>query len=134
MIGDNPLNGVGVRGFRHAYADYAEPGDPWISGAAGSGGAFHAHQLAFELLTETGLLGLAGFALALVLTWRHWRAIGLTGRTAALPLALALGVMVFPLNTHLAFYSTFWSLLCWWLIMLYLSFAAGGAGGGTPSR
>lgn len=123
MIADNPLNGVGVRGFRHAYAEYADPDDPWLSGAAGTSGAFHAHQLIFEILTETGLIGLAGFGLALLLTWRHWRDIGLAGRTAALPLILALGVMVFPLNTHLAFYSTFWSLLCWWLIMLYCGFA-----------
>ncbi len=131
MIADNPLNGVGVRGFRHAYEDYAEPNDPWITGAAGLTGAFHAHQLVFEVLTETGLIGLVAFGIALTVTWRHWRAIGLSGRTAALPLALALGVMVFPLNTHLAFYSTFWSLLCWLLIMLYCGFAANG---GTPSR
>ncbi len=128
MIADNPLTGVGVRGFRHAYERYADPGDPWISGAAGSDGAFHAHQLLFELLTETGLFGLAGFALAVLLTWRHWSAIGLSARTAALPLVLALGVMIFPLNTHLAFYSTFWSLLCWWLVMLYCAFAGGARG------
>jgi hypothetical protein len=32
---------------------------------------------------------------------------------------LALGVMLFPLNTHLAFYSAWWGLLFGWLLGLW---------------
>ena len=30
--------------------------------------------------------------------------------------------MLFPLNTHLAFYSSFWGLLLFWLLALWLGF------------
>jgi hypothetical protein len=32
---------------------------------------------------------------------------------------VALAVTVFPLNTHLAFYSAWWGLLFWWLLALW---------------
>jgi len=40
-------------------------------------------------------------------------------RTRAFPVTLALGVMLFPLNTHLAFYSAWWGLLFGWLLGLW---------------
>jgi hypothetical protein len=33
--------------------------------------------------------------------------------------SVALAVMVFPFNTHLAFYSAWWGLLFWWLLALW---------------
>jgi hypothetical protein len=41
--------------------------------------------------------------------------------------SLALGVMLFPLNTHLAFYSAWWGLLFAWLLGLWCAslFVAG---------
>jgi O-antigen ligase len=118
MTANNPINGVGVRGFRDAYGDYANASDPWVD-FPGDTGAHHAHQLLLEVATETGLIGLAGLLCALLLGWRHWRSLDVTQRAAARPYAIALAVMLFPINTHLAFYSTFWSLLLWWLIIAY---------------
>ncbi|RRU03220.1 O-antigen ligase family protein, partial [Stenotrophomonas sp. 278] len=43
----------------------------------------------------------------------------LAARDRARPAALALAVTVFPLNTHLAFYSTFWGGLTLLLAALY---------------
>ena len=61
------------------------------------------------------LLWLGGAALA----WRAWRFASPEGRERARAPALALLVTVFPLNTHLAFYSTFWGGLTLLLAALY---------------
>ena len=60
-------------------------------------------------------LGLAGVVLAL----RAWRTVGPDARRRAFPVTVALAVTVFPFNTHLAFYSTFWGGLTLMLAALY---------------
>jgi hypothetical protein len=40
-------------------------------------------------------------------------------RWRAFPATVALGVMTFPLNTHLAFYSAWWGLLFAWVLGLW---------------
>ncbi len=122
MIAAHPLNGVGVRGFRYAYPHYAPPNDHFVvSGeACGVGqGACHPHQLVLEILTETGALGLLLWLAAAAWAWRAWRRVGAAARSRAFPVTLALGVMVFPLNSHLAFYSAWWGLLFAWLLGLW---------------
>lgn len=122
MMAAHPVNGVGVRGFRYAYPQYA-PANDWfvVSGeACGVGeGACHAHQLILEVLTETGAIGLLLWLAALALALRAWRRVGAAARSRAFPVTLALGVMLFPLNTHLAFYSAWWGLLFAWLLGLW---------------
>jgi O-antigen ligase len=122
MIAAHPVNGVGVRGFRYAYPQYAPANDPFVvtEEACGVGeGACHAHQLVLEVLTETGTIGLLLWLAAVALAWRAWRRVGAAARTRAFPATLALGVMLFPLNTHLAFYSAWWGLLFAWLLGLW---------------
>jgi O-antigen ligase len=121
MIAAHPINGVGVRGFRYAYPHYAPANDHFITDeSCGVGeGACHPHQLVLEILTETGALGLSLWLAAVVLAWRAWRRVGSAARTRAFPVSLALGVMLFPLNTHLAFYSAWWGLLFGWLLGLW---------------
>ena len=106
MVLAHPINGVGVRGFRLAYASYAPAGAPFLG--ADEQGAFHAHQLLLEVLSETGVIGLSCWCLAAWLAWRAWRAAAPTMRRRAWPATVALAVTVFPFNTHLAFYSNFW--------------------------
>jgi len=122
MFAAHPVNGVGVRGFRYAYPQYAPANDHFVVSdeACGVGeGACHAHQLVLEVLTETGSIGLllwlAGTGLAL---W-HLRRVGPEARQRAFPASVALGVAMFPLNTHLAFYSAWWGLLFAWLLGLW---------------
>jgi O-antigen ligase len=105
MALDHPINGVGVRSFRIAYPRYAAPGDFFISKGET---ALHAHQIVLEILTETGVLGLLLWIAGAVLAWRAWWWAPPAARERARVPALALGVTVFPLNTHLAFYSNFW--------------------------
>jgi len=106
MIADHPVNGVGIRGFRDVYARYAGADDFWLS--HGQTGALHAHQIVLEVLSETGGLGLLLWLMGLALAIRAWRwSLPEARRRASVP-ALALVVTAFPLNTSLAFYSTFW--------------------------
>ncbi|HEU4670998.1 MAG TPA: O-antigen ligase family protein [Dyella sp.] len=127
MVEAHPLNGVGVRGYRYAYPRYAPVNDHFVTAeACGVGeGACHAHQIVLEVLTETGAIGLLLWLGALGWALRYWRRAGRAARAQAFPVTVALGAMLFPLNTHLAFYSAWWGLLFAWLLGLW--FAALGA-------
>ncbi|WP_313209143.1 O-antigen ligase family protein [Stenotrophomonas sp.] len=117
MIEAHPINGVGARGFRDAYP--ACNPDPAAQEVWGAGPALHAHQIVLEILAETGLLGLLLWLAAVAQAWRAWRFAPPEARERARPAMLALAVTVFPLNTHLAFYSTFWGGLTLLLAALY---------------
>jgi O-antigen ligase len=125
MASAHPINGVGVRAFRYAYADYASVDDIWLT--TPNGYALHAHQIVLEIWTETGSIGLLCWLAALIVLLRRWHQASLESRALALPWGLALVSMCFPLNTHLAFYSSFWGLLFWWLLALFAAHL-------TPSR
>ena len=130
-IAAHPFNGVGVRAFRYAYPRFAPADDHFVvAESCGEGeGACHAHQIVLEILSETGGIGLALWLAAVALAWRAWRGVGAAARARAFPATLALGVMLFPLNTHLAFYSAWWGLLFAWLLGLWCAslFVVGGA-------
>ena len=106
MIQAHPINGVGARGFRDAYPA-CDP-EHGTQGVWGAGPALHAHQIVLEILAETGVLGLLLWLAAFAQAWRAWRFAPQHARDRARPAMLALAVTVFPLNTHLAFHSTFW--------------------------
>ncbi len=120
MIRTHPFFGVGVRGFRYAYPAYADPGDSFVDTTSDEG-AYHAHQIVLEVLSETGAIGLLFWAAGAALAIRAWRRADAPARDRALAPALALAVMCFPLNTHLAFYAAWWGLLFWWLLSLYVA-------------
>ncbi|HEY0333340.1 MAG TPA: O-antigen ligase family protein [Stenotrophomonas sp.] len=106
MVREHPLNGVGARGFREAYPA-CDPA-PGKVPAWGDGPAFHAHQILLEILAETGLVGLLLWLAGAAQAWRAWHFSSKAARAQARPAMVALLVTVFPLNTHLAFYSSFW--------------------------
>ena len=117
MVREHPVNGVGARGFRDAFASCdAHPG---TLAAWGEGPALHAHQLLLEVLSETGAIGLLLWLAGAALAWRAWRYADAAAREQARPAMLAFAATVFPLNTHLAFYSTFWGGLTLMLAALY---------------
>lgn len=135
MVAAHPVNGVGVRGFRYAYPDYAAPGDQFVALGDGDTGAFHAHQWVLEVLTETGIIGLVLWCIGIAAAFAAWRRAGPDARERAFPVTLALAVMLFPLNTHYAFYSAWWGLLFWWLLALWCAAISGvqpGGGGAVP--
>jgi O-antigen ligase len=116
------LNGVGPRGFRYAYAEYADADDNWATRLAGKGGsrASHAHQLLLELWSETGVLGLFGYLAFVGLLWRLWLRADAAARSRSLPFGISLLGWLFPVNTHPAWYSSWFSLLLWILVGLFL--------------
>jgi O-antigen ligase len=118
MFRAHPITGVGTNGFRHAYPDYAPPGDIFVDPKAHTG-AFYAHQLLVQVGTDSGLIGLAGLLLFYGVWLRSWRGADSTRKEAALPFALAALAWLFPLNTHASFYSSQWSQLIWLLLALY---------------
>lgn len=113
MFEHNWINGVGPRGFRYVYADYAAPHDFYLR--HGRHGQTHPHQFLLEIGAETGVIGLAGFAL-------FWAGLIRLGRRAmrqqpdALPWVLGAAIAWFPLNAHMALYGSFWSSVAWWLL------------------
>ncbi len=104
MAEAHSLNGVGVRDFRYAYPEYARPGDRFLTiEACGPGqGACHPHQIVLEVLDDTGAIGLALWLIGAALAVRAWRRASAPARFRAWPAGIALFVMVFPINTHLA--------------------------------
>jgi O-antigen ligase len=115
----HPINGAGVRAFRYAYPDYAAAGDKWVDRAQGTG-ALHAHQLLLELWSETGSLGLLCWLLGAAIALRAWREASPAARDRAAAPAYALVAMLFPINTHYAVYSNFWSVLLFAMLALWV--------------
>ncbi len=118
MARTHPFNGIGARGFREAFPA-CDP-QSGMTAAWGEGPALHAHQILLEILSETGGLGLLLWLAGAALAWRAWRYASTAAREQARPAMLALAVTVFPFNTHLAFYSTFWGGLLLLLAALYV--------------
>ncbi len=117
MARTHPFNGVGARGFREAFpACDAESG---TLAAWGTGPALHAHQIVLEVLSETGGFGLLLWLAGAAMARRAWRYADAAARASARPAMLALAVTVFPFNTHLAVYSTFWGGVLLLLAALY---------------
>jgi len=121
MIQAHPFTGVGVRDFRYAYPHFAPANDHFMTAEnCGEGeGACHAHQIVLEILTETGVIGLMLWVVGVVVALRAWRRVNDVCRAAAFPASVALLAMLFPINTHLAFYSAWWGLLFAWLLSLW---------------
>lgn len=118
MIAAHPINGIGVRGFREAYRQFAPADDHFLQG--NHAGAFHAHQWLLEVLAETGITGLLCWLAGLAWLLRRWRRAAPAARRAAAAPGLALLAALFPLNTHLATYSTFWSAALLLLLGLFV--------------
>jgi len=119
MYGEHPVNGVGVRAFPKAYMVYAEPDDVHIRKSGGVSGATHAHNIVLEVMSDTGTIGLIGLVLALAFLWRQRAGRTPAERRDAFPYALAVLLILFPLNSHFAIYGTYTSSLVWFLIGLW---------------
>lgn len=109
------LNGVGPRGYRTVYRDFAAADDFWI--LRGTKGQTHPHLMVLEVATETGLIGLFGYVLALLMLARAIRHTPGYEPGARVCLIVA-AVAWFPLNAHLAFYGSYWSNIAWMMFAL----------------
>lgn len=117
VFADHKINGIGPRGFRYIYPDYAEPGDHFVNEKTHLG-ITHPHQLALEVAVETGIIGLLGYIAFLAVFVRAvWRA-GRDRLRDAWPWAAAAFISFFPLNAGHAFYGGKWGCIVWWLTAL----------------
>jgi len=134
MYLDHPVNGVGVRAFPAAYLEYAAPDDPhvaaFIRDTGEPRGARHAHNVVLELMADMGTIGVLGLIAGFFLGWRVWRGMTPDQRQEAFPFVLALGLVLFPVNTHFAIYGKFISSLVWVLVGLWASATEPGPAGG----
>jgi len=119
MFKAHPVNGVGVRAFPKAYMEYAAEDDVHIQNSGGKSGATHAHNLVLEVMADTGSIGLLGLLTGFVFVFRFWRRMTPSRRNEAFPFALALVLVLFPLNSHFALYGTYMSSLTWILFGLW---------------
>ncbi|HCU89046.1 MAG TPA: hypothetical protein DGR97_03840 [Gammaproteobacteria bacterium] len=110
MVHDHWLNGIGPRGFRTAYSEFASPDDYWIN--HGNSGQTHPHLMSLEILIETGVIGLIGYFFLIVILGREMWRVRLANPRASVYFMIAI-VALFPLNAHLAFYGSYWSNLVW---------------------
>jgi len=115
VLENHPINGAGVRSYRYAYVQSAGAGDPYVN--SDGTGMIYAHQLLLEVGSETGAIGLIGLIAFFVIYMRAaWN------RRPEIPLAWVAWVgafaWLFPLNTHTALYSAYWSLLIWWMVAI----------------
>lgn len=119
MFEAHPVNGVGVRAFPKAYMEYAAEDDIHIRLSGGKSGATHAHNLVLEVMADTGSLGLLGMIVGFGLVLRFWKSMTPARRNEAFPFALALALVLFPLNSHFALFGTYMSSLIWILFGLW---------------
>jgi len=119
MFNAHPVNGVGVRAYPKAYMEYAAQDDIHIQRSGGISGATHAHNLVLEVMADTGSIGLIGMVAGFVLVLRFWRGMTFARRNEAFPFALALALVLFPLNSHFALFGTYLSSLIWMLFGLW---------------
>ena len=112
------INGVGPRGFRYVFREYADPDNFYLRG--GRDGQTHPHQLVLEVATETGGIGLIGLIcfwwLFIAASWRRLRA-----APPGAPWLIAVLVAWWPLNAHMAFYGSYWSSVSWWVLLPLLA-------------
>ncbi len=109
MFRDHWINGVGPRGFRYEFDKYSE--DLWDGYVPA-----HPHQMYLEIMVETGLIGIAGFIFA-----AYWLvSMFLKNRYlwAVFPTLLCSIVVIFPINTHMAIYSSYWGSVVWLILIL----------------
>ncbi len=114
----NPVNGIGPRGFRHAYKDYASKDDYFVMA---KDIPTQPHIIILEILAETGLIGFLGYLLAVYLIIRVIQ--NSRNKKNLFPFFIPVVVAMFPFNTHMAFYGSIWSSMIWLLLALYFSSA-----------
>ena len=126
MFKDNWFVGVGPRGYRRAYSEYAANADFWI--ARNGIGQTHPHLLALEVGAETGVLGLLGLlGFYAVLGFKLVNNMS----SSRVPVWLLCALTAwFPLNSHLAFYGSYWSTLVWLLVPIGLAIESERESGG----
>ena len=114
------LNGIGPRGFRHAYVNYADSDNYFVNN--GLDGATHPHLTLLEIAVETGSLGLFGYLIFWLYLVGFSCHIIKQRHAHRLPWLMCIMISVLPYNSGLAFYGSYWSSVTWWVILVSACF------------
>lgn len=115
MFQQNPINGIGAKGFRDAYLRYSE-GDDTPRGQP--------HMFFLEVAAETGGVGLIGYLAFFAIVLGKLRALWRQGHFDAIPWGITLLLAAFPLSATLSLYSHFMSAMIWYVAMVFFGVAA----------
>ncbi|MFI9653063.1 O-antigen ligase family protein [Guyparkeria halopsychrophila] len=112
---DDPWLGVGVRGYEIAAVERGYTDTPYM----------HLHFFALDVQVSTGLVGLLAYLVAYIgflLVLLRQQA-GMPGGVAI----VAVGLALFPFNTHFGFYASYTLAIIWPVIGLAVALAVSGA-------
>ena len=115
---EHPINGIGPRGFRYVYNEYAEPYDYFVKRNPNLPPT-QPHLLILEILAETGVIGLVGFLLLFYFLVKSIQYA--TNSFDEFVFLVPVIVAIFPFNAHMAFYGSVWSSMIWLLVAFYAS-------------
>jgi len=110
VIEENPLNGVGIRGFRYAESTGERPRN-------------HVHSTTIEIFTEAGLIGIIGYIFFFWILFRKLLKSTVDRLTHLQRFTLGSVVAAAsPLSMSLAFYSSNKATIFWYITALLVSF------------
>jgi len=116
MFRDNPLTGVGGRSFENAYMDHSSP-DNFFHNE--SRPVYHAHHPLISIVAETGILGLAGIIISIMLLYR-WGKNAEYGAGLANPWGQILILIAFPIQSMPVFFTLWWFPFISFVLVCYL--------------
>jgi O-antigen ligase len=122
---DNWVNGIGPRGFRYVVDDYIENREGHIISEYARSST-HPHQYVLEILTETGVIGLLGYLMFLVILYRRIYVYFKNEQYRHyLPWTFPALIATLPINMHMAFYGNYISVLIWVTVAIVMSLEIG---------
>ncbi|MCH8080222.1 MAG: O-antigen ligase family protein [Proteobacteria bacterium] len=121
IIKSHWLNGIGARGFRHAYADYADANNYFLSN--GRSGQTHPHLTILEIVVETGIIGLSGYILFWIIFAKYASCLLRSKYASGVAWLITVMLAILPYNVHLAFYGSYWASAIWWVIPFFVVYA-----------
>ena len=139
----NYINGVGVRAYRFekVYSKYAGEKDFYLNRHKANIAAHkskspdapspefraqpHPHQIFLEIFAETGLVGLVGYLLFWILSFKFIRTVKPEYASDVIPWFLVLIAAINPVNFHMAFYGHYWSSFIMLILMIGVAASTG---------
>ena len=116
MFSENPATGIGPRGYRYAFGQYAEADNFWR--LRKERGATHPHLQWLEIAAEAGLVGVIGLIIILFLIARLSLLYLRESNSVALMWTLSLALVWLPTNVHSAMYAGYWASTGWWTVSI----------------
>ena len=120
IIKSHWINGIGARGFRHAYKDYASPDNFWVINRDGQ---THPHLAILEIVVETGIIGLCGYILFWIVIAKYASRLIRCKHSFGVAWLITVMLATLPYNAHLAFYGSYWASAIWWVVPFFIVYA-----------